>query len=323
MFQQQLFEKILKKYKTQAEALTAVSELLFLNKSNVYRRLTGAIAMKPQEIELLARHYDVSLDELIYNDSPFFFGDYLKNDNQNTIIGYLTSGIEITDLGLSLPQDSYTFYFSSSDILVAHYHHFPELFYFKMIQWNRLLWVRDGSFEYNPYQMTTMELDLYDIYCKKYAELPMIEIFDDSTMNIILEQFLYTYQTGVMKRGDAELFIAKYYEFLNELEEKIGTGRINLNEKKSRYKAYYSTNPSSVLLGLGVSPDFSYCISVYNSPDIVFSTDSKMTNQLKSFFDNELSRATLMTGAGELTRRRLFTKYRKQLRSVEKLITEL
>jgi len=320
MLQKQIFTKILQSHNNQAEALQAVSELLFLNKSNVYRRFSGDIALKPQEIEMLAKHYDFSLDELIYHGSQHYIGNYIKNENQNTIVGYLTYVIRLCEFGLSRLEYDYTFYLNTADFLISHYRSFPELFYFKMVQWNRLLWTKNTSFRYNPYQMTTQELKLFDTYCRLYSELNHVEIFDVQNVTIILEQLIYTYETGVMTREDVELFISQYYQFLDELEEKVVTGNLNLKQPNNSYKVYFNSIPNNTLLGLGSNTQLPYTINIYNSPDIIFSTDIKMANKLKSYFNRTINRARLITGFDELTRRQLFTHYRKQVRQVEKTL---
>ena len=72
MLQSKIFEKIIDKHKNQAEALHQVSALLFLNKSNVYRRLKGEIMLKPSEIEVLVKHYTLSLDEIVHKGKKQF-----------------------------------------------------------------------------------------------------------------------------------------------------------------------------------------------------------------------------------------------------------
>ena len=149
MFQQLLFDKILKKYSTQAEALTVISELLFLNKSNVYRRLSGAIALKPQEIEVLAKHYELSLDELIYEKSDKALGQMVSGGQRDHGKNYILSSISRLKHLSKTPNFQFTYSMASNDLSPIYYAHYPELFYFKVLQWERLLWRVEGRLVFN------------------------------------------------------------------------------------------------------------------------------------------------------------------------------
>lgn len=65
--QDQLFERILERYPRKSDAVEALCELLNTTKDPVYRRLRGDTLLVPEELTLLARHYHISLDGLIFN----------------------------------------------------------------------------------------------------------------------------------------------------------------------------------------------------------------------------------------------------------------
>ena len=64
-----LFEKILEKYPRKAQAIETLEELLSVGKDAVYRRLRGDTFLTPDQMELLAKHFKISIDQLTLEDN--------------------------------------------------------------------------------------------------------------------------------------------------------------------------------------------------------------------------------------------------------------
>ena len=66
--QKQIFEAVLSKYTSKAEAVEALSQLFALGQDAIYRRLRGDSMLTPEQIVVLTKEYNLSLDTLIYEE---------------------------------------------------------------------------------------------------------------------------------------------------------------------------------------------------------------------------------------------------------------
>ena len=67
--QQALLEQIISSFKKKSDAVERISELLHLGKDAVYRRLRGVTLLTPDEIQLLATAFGISVDNLIFRNT--------------------------------------------------------------------------------------------------------------------------------------------------------------------------------------------------------------------------------------------------------------
>ena len=68
-FQINFLETILGKFSKKSKAVDELSELLQVGKDAVYRRLRGDTVLAPEEMKVLARHFQISIDDFIFEDS--------------------------------------------------------------------------------------------------------------------------------------------------------------------------------------------------------------------------------------------------------------
>jgi len=66
MFQQKVFEKIISQFNTPSDAYKAIGKILYIDLSNVYRRVQGSIQLKLEELETLVQHFKITLDDILY-----------------------------------------------------------------------------------------------------------------------------------------------------------------------------------------------------------------------------------------------------------------
>jgi hypothetical protein len=67
--QERILEIIVGRYASRADAVQDLCQLLHASKDPVYRRLRGDTILSPDEMALLARHYQISIDALVFDRS--------------------------------------------------------------------------------------------------------------------------------------------------------------------------------------------------------------------------------------------------------------
>ena len=84
-FQIKFFEDILEKFPKKSQAVDELSDLLKVGKDAVYRRLRGDTVLTPDELTILAKHFRISIDHYIFDnsDTVFFTFNSLSNEVRN------------------------------------------------------------------------------------------------------------------------------------------------------------------------------------------------------------------------------------------------
>lgn len=317
MLQQKIFEKVLSSHENQAEALDKISELLFLSKSNVYRRLSGDIALKVEEIETLAKHYKFSVDLLIYEESEFYPMRILEAGKPET--NYDEEILKIA-YQRTLHPDS-TSHYMSSDLIYTFYTEYPEIHYFKIIQWQRLMWV-DENKKYSLDDITE-EMRYFLKKYQSYVEQTKVVLFlEKNTGTLFLEQLRYTYNMGVMSEGDIRKIIEAYKRYIDDLEKRAALGQYVLNGRQNNLEVYITHSPIQSLIVLNSSEAFSYAISLFIPPVDTFSSEPRIMKKLNLFFEQLKNKSTKITNTGVVARRKLFNHYRNQVKRFERQLFE-
>ncbi|HRD81408.1 MAG TPA: helix-turn-helix transcriptional regulator [Saprospiraceae bacterium] len=193
--QQQLLDRILDGFPRKPDAVDALRSLLNVSKDAIYRRLRGDSLLSPSEVALLARHFHISLDELVHEDSDrVYFSFSALNNAANSVEDYLLGLHQNLHQLEHLPDVKV--YYTTSEIPIFYYFLFEELAVFKLYIWGRSAW----DFDYLKHQPFDVRLisphavalsrEILDLYFRlDTTELWSINIFDN-TLNQIEHHFL-------------------------------------------------------------------------------------------------------------------------------------
>lgn len=324
MLQSKLFEKIIEQHKNQAEALQQVSALLFLNKSNVYRRFTGESALKPNEIETLVKHYKISLDAMIHqgNNQILFThsGSNPSKEEQNHITYYSQFKANYSLLLEKIP-DFKSHYFGYD---IPHYHHgelFPEILYFKSMQWKRLQWNPDIPFYIDLKQLDETGRNIIKEACHSYNRLNISEIWSTRGLDILLEQITYTFNLRQISYKDAQFLLHAIVDSVNALEEKARIGSKLLDKNQKNFNLYYSEVPLDYYLFVEYNeenPVLSKITTILDTPNFIITTNQDTIKKMYAMFQRIRNQSHKISETGELTRRKIFNSYRRKVRNAER-----
>ena len=320
MLQQRLFNDILKKHKTQAEALKSVGDLLNLSRSNAYRRVNGDITLKPKEITLLARHYHISLDELIGKNSSHFPVQYYK-----LVYGPERSLVDDVKATTNLYArfkscDDAHFYYVNSDIPFPLFSYFPELFYLKSLQWYG---VQKGGKTAASIDFSAMGADfIAGVKKLNYYNrtIRSTEVFSNNTFSLVLNQIRYAHDIGKLNNDNLRVIIDRLYDLIRELYT-IAKRETKLEGQEQNVEFYYNPLPNNVnhiLAHFKNTPSLNHVTVTYDSPGFIQIFDKKMVARSLALFDTIKALSQKISGTDEVTRRMLFTRYRNQVRRVER-----
>lgn len=195
--QKLLFEEIRSRISNPSLWSKEISELLSLGRDAIYRRERGEVQLTINEIEMLCRHYGISLDSHLLGDHTqvIFKHTSLNQEDSYNYTQYICQLLLHMERMEACEQKEIIF--CADDIPIFHFMDFPELTYFKLYTWNQAVLNLGVSYEDFVYELRKQHLEtvfrkLHFTYCK----IPSREIWTRGSIRAILELLEYYHAIG-------------------------------------------------------------------------------------------------------------------------------
>jgi Helix-turn-helix len=325
-----LFEEILTRFPRRPDAVDALSKLLNIGPDAIYRRMRGDSSLSSDEITLLAKKFNVSLDKFIFQQSdsvvftfnPFShkvrsFEDYLK-------------GIEVDlDMMIKLPDikimDAWT------EIPFFYYIYFPELFSFKFYVWGRTIW----HFEYLQTRKFTLDIIPVPVIhqaqkiLERYRKIPSTQLWSLSIVDNTLTQIEYHVNSGSFEHPeDALLLCQKVLELAEHMEKMAVYGKKiivggNAEHGGADLELYHNEMLSTNNTIFVQSRVGRFVYTTISNPNFLKTSDDQMCTYTDNWFKNIIEKSRMMSKSGELGRRFFFDRLKKRIEAVRKRVALL
>lgn len=309
--QQALLERI------QQTGATAhdLSRILHLGLGAVYKRLKGETLLDINEIALLTGEFKISLDGLFQEENgrvsfvfPAMHHPVLQLEQ------YLSSILDMISWANRLPEAK--IYYSTAEIPVFHYLHFPELWAFKLYMWNRTTWElpewEDQPFNPDQFLENRRLQKLREEIIAGYNMLPSIEFWQISILNNTLNAIDYCTESGAFARNsDAVLLRKQILELLQHQKEmakaglKFNPGSLPGPDSGS-FTLYHNEIAHTNITILLEWHQGRMTFATFDNPNFMHTADPEFTRYAAGWFAKLRKRSLLVSRDGEKHRNRFF-----------------
>ncbi len=320
-------EEILSKYPKRTIAVDDLSKILSLGKDAVYRRLRGDSELNLEEVNILAKHHSVSLDELIFkdHDKALFTVNAFKNPVSN-YNHYLQGLISYLDNASKLPNAEVIY--ATAEIPMFLYGTFPEIMCFKLYIWGKTVWNIKSAIEhpfsfdlFSPDMLVQMK-DCSEKYMSfNTTELWCLNIFDNT-----LNQIEFVLTNGKFESPDVALQLCDALINLNQHVCKMAEIGKKFNPDQDPktasvpFQLYHNelvfTNNTIMLKSDLMNAIF----STYDSPNIISSTDKRVFNHTEKWFEGIKNKSEYITEVSERNRNLFFNKLERKIQKTQSRI---
>lgn len=328
--QVQILESIRDKLNPNISLVDELAEVLNLSKDSVYRRIRGEKNLDIEELNILANHFNLSIDNYLKHDTNVVNLQYEIVGSQNySFEDFLKKNLERLK-AISQVEGSFISY-SARDLPSFHYYRYPELAAFKMFYWLRTQ-LHDPLFEGLDFDLENLPLILQSHFDTArqmwgyYSRVATEELWSPETTNTILKQILYYYEARIFKKANqAIMLLDRYQELLSLIQIEVEQGRrFYDHEHRSTSGATFDLylNEESVMPNTIIVKVKGETV-VFLGIDIstLMNTQSKsFCNVIEEHHNNYKRKSTLLSGASEKERIRLFSNISKTIDSYKKLI---
>lgn len=317
--QQQFFNAVKGKIDKNLTPADEIATLLNISADSAYRRMRGEITVPLDELYMLCKHYQVSIDRLmnVQAGGILFQGQYI--DKNFKFKEYLTS--VMNDLAYMNSFKEKEFFYMCKDLPIFHHYHIREIAAFKWFFWMKTY------FEFPEFENKQFSFDLHtDDYfaieqkiIELYNLIPSVEMWNLETMNIFFRQIEF-YRDGEVFSSDKD--VLRLYEAIEKvwdhLEEQAALGykfAYGDTEKKpmGSFRMYFN----EVLMGdnnmIVVLDGNTMSYVSHTTINFMRTMDKNFNQNMYNHVQNQMRRSTLISDVSEKERSRFFRIIREKI----------
>jgi len=320
--QKSFFNIIRNKIPKNVSLVDEIADLLNISNDSAYRRLRAEKALSMQEIQLLCKHFMVSLDQILgLQSNTLVFHGALVDKNQ------FNFGIYLNEILLNVQRIAHlkdrVFYFEGKDIPPFHFFLFTHLAAFKYYFWQKHI-IQDlgeGQREFQlaeylePLQTTGQRI------AELYATIPSVEIWHPDTINSTLRQIEFCRDSGYLKTdsSDLNLIYDELESLINHIESEATSGKKFIPGGVATSDGPdFKLHSNEVLLGhntmLCDSPEQRFVYINHNVINFMITFDKQFTDYTYNSMQNIIRKSSLISGVNEKERNRFFSSLREKIK---------
>lgn len=296
-----------------------LTRLLGFGKDAAYRRIRGDSFLAPEEMRILAEHYGISLDRLIFEQSNsvlFSFNAFTRqvkdfDDFFDSILESMGQMRAIPDVRIQ---------YAALEIPIFYYSMYARITSFKLYVWGRSIWnmayTQNLPFSYDLIPPSTLE-KAEEIY-HFYMHLPSMEMWSMNMFDNTLNQIEYHLTSGQFKHKEDALTLMDDMDLLcDHMRTMAREGHKRTRRSGADYAALeiyhnemiYTNNTILVL-----SPHRRGVFTTYGNPNFLFSSDGRIVDYTADWFKRVLDKSTPLTHSNEKARNWYFDHIKAKIR---------
>lgn len=324
MYLESFREKLVASAESKQLIAEFLQEELSITKDGAYRRLRGETAFHFDEIVMLAKKFDISLDEIVNTRTHAigmeFYPLVLQNTDYFDIFNRYFDVLNIGNAELMISVKKIGMY----------YYGIRSLMYFNSVYFHKV--VAGMGFEQDKFSVKDLEEKIGIVdhirslglgVFHKYQSIPSIEIFGPNSFDNMLMRIRYAVDCGFFACLDDALGICDdVRKLMNHFKLQAAKGMkldMGTQEKElTPFTMYYydeSQLDNIVLLNSDVSPRL---FTILNIGDVLLTDDVQMLERMRGYLQNILKLSEKVSGENERGRNQVFNVYLNKLSELEK-----
>lgn len=309
--QTNLFDILEARYPKRSDLIPELCELLNLGQDAIYRRMRGDTVTTPDEIAKICRHYKISLDALIHNDtSSVFFEFSAFRDPIQSVDQYINKLKETFHKVQSIPNGK--IYYASSEIPVFYYAFYPDLLLFKLYVWGQTIWdieeFKDKPFSLDLISKAVRQQALELV--RQYIKMDTIELWSQKIAENTLNQILYHAEIGGFKHKEESLKLCedlaqviRHFQEMAKAERKFMPGQ---PEASGHFALYHNEMIYTNNTIFFHSEHLKTLFTTFANPNFLQTTDTLICDYSEQWFQELIKKSAPLSGNVEKARNKYF-----------------
>lgn len=324
--QQRFFQHIKSLLAPNISFADEIAELLNISNDSAYRRIRGEKPITFDELQVLATHYQVSLDQMMNMDSGsiLFIGSNIqpgKFNFENYLQGLLANMKTIKS------ATSKMIWYEAKDMPIFYHFQFKEMAAFKYFFWMKyvLSYPEYSKVKYEDNELVDILHKSGNEIIKTYCEIPCAEMWSIDAVNATLRQIKYFADTGVFaKKESIEMLYGQLAQIISHVQDQAELGEKFLIGAKPTGTPNYQLYFNEVFLGHNsVVVDTDGVETTYINHGVLnymTTRDKKLCAYTKSFIENTMKKSVLISSVGDKERTRFFNTLQSKIAESKQVV---
>lgn len=313
MFQKQLLKKLQKELPKGTSINDAIATALDISYDAAHRRTSFKSKLSLDESVVLAKYYNLSLDQLFETTNKHIITVEKTKpiNNEHELKDYFDNSY-LSLKPLLNQKDSHILY-SAKDIPLFYTLESNLLSRFKMYVWLKLLDATMASKDFESFSPRVETLTSAKALGNIYKDLNTTEIWDITTVNSTLKQIHFYNQAGHVSNATA-------LQLCKDLQQLIGTIEAQVKPNNKNFKLYYNElllMNNSVLVS---TPQNQSLFVPFTILSYYQSSDKTTCQQANAFLNKQLQSSKLLNTSGEKEKLTFFNKIYSKINALHQLI---
>jgi len=289
-----------------------LADLLEISTDSAYRRIRGETAMTIDEVSVLCNHFKISFDTFSYTSSENVTFSYNLMHDIGGFKLYLKA-IRDDMMQIAKTQNNKIIY-TAVDVPIFHHFNYPMLAAFKFYYWLKAV-VNEPTFENRKFEKSLIDQETTDLgkdIYRLYSQIPSVEIWSDSSINSLLKQIEFFWESGwFQSNDDAQLVVEEVYkevEILSKQTEeasKVPKEFRKLQEENNfqLYKSEIEIGNNSIFVQRGAAKVVYLSIHTFNK---MVTASKRFAEETEFWHKNLMRKSLLLSGVSEKQRLMFF-----------------
>ena len=313
--QQLFFQQIRNQIQDQQSFVHEIAGLLKISYDSAYRRIKGDKQLSLDELGILSRHYNISLDAISnLSGKNVVFRNFELDISENKINNWL-SVIYNYYLNAGRAQSKEIIY-AAKDPPIHQYFQFPEIAAFKFFFWKKTLFensaMEDEQFRLDEINSEDVETGIKLL--EAAVTLPTVEIWNEDTFNMFTRQIEYYWESGYFaKKDDLLNLMDKLEKWVKHMQRQADLGfKFRYGQPASGPENSFIMYENEVVLN---DNSIYTCIDnvtsvfvTYNVINLMILQDTVYCREVAQFLQGLIKRSNLISLTGSKARNRFFGK---------------
>ena len=304
----------------------AIADILNISNDSAYRRIRGEKPISLEEMQMLAAHYKISLDQFMHLQSDsFIFSGRLTNPTSSAFDEWLASIYQ--NFSFLNTFKNRHLYFLTKDIPFTTHFQIPELASFKYFFWKKSILqneaMRGIKFDINDMSKETFELGRKVV--EEYNKTPGTEVWNLESINSTIRQIEY-YREAKLFNSPSDVFLLyeKVEELINHLEKQAEIGKkFMIGQQPASDAGDYNLLHNDLILGdnsfLAVVDGLKISFISHSVINYISTRDERFCTYRLNSMQNLISKSTQISKVGEKERSRFFNRFYDKIRLSSRL----
>jgi hypothetical protein len=305
--EEKLFNYIKKTFPKNVSFTEEIADVLDINYDAAYRRVKGKTSLSLTETLKISNHFNIDINALL-SEAKEGVQKIVVEKTHNVISDtFLDTFFEksIKEIKTLLSSKNAQLINSLKDYPLYHAGegYFSKFRIFALINMSS----SDLNIKKLPFSEFNPSHDLlkkYNIFLKNYNKVSLIEIWNDSTIDNILNQIQYFFEIGLTTKEESLEIADSLIDSLKLIEEQAKNTKRNKSENS--YYLYHNNLVSLLNTVLMQSDVYKNVFVPYTNLSYFKVSDENTTNQIEKYLKAQLEFSNNLSGERSLGRKKFF-----------------